>query len=123
MKWIVIFLLINTSLYGQLRKDYQDHFVAGTFCGFAGYTLAMHTKTPVLYGIGTGIVIGGLKELYDIKHGTPEWQDFGYTVLGATVSSLLLNKIVKYGRNFEYGSSRVDILTVRNPVLFYRQEH
>jgi hypothetical protein len=117
----ILLLLITINCNAQLRKDYQDHFVVGTFLGFAGYSLTMD-KTPILYGIGTGVVVGGLKEIYDIKHGTPEWQDFGYTVLGAAVSSLILHTIIK-SKTFTYGNTYVDRDYHLHRMLYFSERH
>ena len=83
----ILLLLIATSLPGQIRKDYQDHFVVGAALGMTT-TMAAYTSTEsewktVSLAIAVPLVIGAGKELYDMTgRGTPEWNDLFYTVAG-----------------------------------------
>ena len=44
-------------------------------------------KQAFWIGVATGTAIGVGKELYDIKHGNPEWGDLGADVVGALLGS------------------------------------
>ena len=44
-------------------------------------------KQAFWIGVATGTAVGVGKELYDIKHGNPEWGDLGADVVGALLGS------------------------------------
>lgn len=88
MKYIIfILLLISATSSAQLPKDKQDHLLVGTMIGFSASSMTVNQK-PIIsfaWSIGSTAVIGGSKELiYDkwMGNGTPEWKDFGWTMIG-----------------------------------------
>lgn len=93
MKHLLIILLLFSflSVSGQLPKDKQDHLMAGSLIGSWGAFLTINEKPlkSFCWSVGPAVVIGGGKELvYDkwMGQGTPEWKDFGWTVVGSVAS-------------------------------------
>lgn len=82
---ILIFLLIALNSFSQ--QDKLIHFSAGYGC--ATIVTGLTDKHAVLCGIGLTCVIGASKEIYDIKHGTPDVKDFISTAIGGVVGSAL----------------------------------
>lgn len=65
------------------------HFMAGAlFSMISGYL----SKMPFL-GLLVAILAGLAKEIYDIKHGTPEWKDFVATGLGGLAVAIILKVV------------------------------
>lgn len=82
MKILLLILLLQ-----PIPKDKQLHLFAGTEIGFATSVLTVEKK-PVIsfaYAVGSSALIGTAKELYDIKHGTPEVKDALFTVAGGVI--------------------------------------
>lgn len=77
-----------------IPKDKQYHFAAGAVGGISGI-ISSNPKKAFWIGVGVGTAAGIAKELYDIKHGTPEVLDAGFTIAGSVVSSFLIMKIKK----------------------------
>jgi len=94
-QWCIIGLIVSILLFlltshckAQISKDKQDHLLAGTLIGFSVSSITVDSKSVVslAWSIGTAVVIGGGKELiYDkaLCMGTPEWKDFGWTMVGS----------------------------------------
>jgi hypothetical protein len=104
MKLVLLLLLITLSCNGQklLHDNYFKHYAAGFGTALIVGDIAdaflkhkpkeLHWKT-VLVGGCAGITIGGAKELiYDkwMHKGTPDWDDFIVTCLGACGGSFVL---------------------------------
>ena len=51
------------------------------------YNITENRKKAFIYGVLSSVVIGGIKELYDIKHGDSSWGDMGANVVGGTLGS------------------------------------
>lgn len=87
---LIIFGLLLTLLTADAQlfaPDKKKHFLVGTEIGFAASSITVNKKPIVgfAWSVGLTTVIGGSKELiYDkwMGKGTPEWKDFGCTVLG-----------------------------------------
>ena len=82
-------MFINTN---TIDADKQLHFVAGSWGGVTGYTIAYgangHKRgNAKLWGVLTSVVLGTLKEVYDIKTTGFDWADLGYTVGGGIVAT------------------------------------
>lgn len=87
---IFAFLSVIATADGQLQPDKKKHLLVGTEIGFAASAMTVNQKTTtsLAWSLGLSAGIGGAKELvYDkwMHKGTPEWADFGYTVLGGAV--------------------------------------
>jgi len=93
--WCIIGIIVSILLFlstshckAQIPKDKQDHLLAGTLIGFSMSSITINSKPEIslAWSLGTTVVIGGGKELiYDkaLRMGTPEWKDFGWTMMGS----------------------------------------
>ena len=54
------------------------------------YNITEDRKKAFIYGISSAVIIGGIKELYDINHGDSNWADMGANVIGATLGALVV---------------------------------
>ena len=54
------------------------------------YNITENRKKAFIYGISSAIIIGGIKELYDINHGDSNWADMGANVIGGTLGALVI---------------------------------
>jgi hypothetical protein len=107
---ILLFLLLSFTLNGQyihkLEVDDYAHLGAGYAISSAVSVAASHhkIKRPLLVGFGTAVVAAGAKELYDYHcGGTPEFQDFWMSFIGAGLGCVVINislsdNKVRYGR-------------------------
>lgn len=102
MKTLAIFLLLTFQLNSQIQQDKLLHFSAGYGC--ATVVTGITNKHAVLYGIVSSVLIGGTKEIYDIKYGKPDVNDFIATAIGGVVGSCVI-----------YGVKRITIK--RNKLL------
>ena len=120
---IAILLLLTINLSGQIRKDYQDHLVVGVAIGWSGGVMGWTFDKPLLTGIAAGVVIGGGKELiYDkwLGQGTPEWEDFAFTVGGAIIGAAVVKLLHTDNKRWVYGNTRIEPISYRNyPMLNY----
>jgi len=92
MKKLLLVMLISFSSSAQIIP--QDKLLHLS----ASYVIASGTTSLVSYkvskkkafwiGVTMGTLVGVGKELYDIKHGNPEWGDLGADVVGAFLGSL-----------------------------------
>jgi hypothetical protein len=94
---IVLFLLLSLSLKSQhivkFEMDDYAHAAAGYIVasGASGIASYYELKRPFLYGIGSAVVVGALKEGYDsLGNGTPEFQDFWMTFMGGILGSVVI---------------------------------
>ena len=51
------------------------------------YNITKNRKKAFIYGVLSSVVVGGIKELYDINHGDSNWADMGANVVGATLGA------------------------------------
>lgn len=91
MKLLTIFLLLSFSSYSQTDK--LLHFSAGY--GISTVVTGVTNKHAVWYGIGSSVVIGAGKEIYDIKNGVVDGMDFVATVVGGVVGSYVIYGVKK----------------------------
>jgi len=54
------------------------------------YNITENRKKAFIYGISSAVIIGGIKELYDINHGDSNWHDMGANVIGGTLGALVV---------------------------------
>jgi len=94
MKRILVFLLfINYLCTGQsvIAQDKLLHaggcYVISSTTSSIVYNITENRKKAFIYGVLSSVVIGGIKELYDIKHGDSSWGDMGANVVGGTLGS------------------------------------
>ena len=94
MKRILVFLLfINYLCTGQsvIPQDKLLHaggcYVISSTTSSIVYNITENRKKAFIYGVLSSVVIGGIKELYDIKHGDSSWGDMGANVVGGTLGS------------------------------------
>lgn len=89
--FLTVFITLSTlfSCFSQtIPIDKQLHLYAGITVGAWG-TLIVPQETlwkPAAYGMGSAIIAGAGKEIIDFGgFGTPDWKDFGSTVVGGIV--------------------------------------
>jgi len=94
MKRILVFLLfINYLCTGQsvIPQDKLLHaggcYVISSTTSSIVYNITENRKKAFIYGVLSSVVIGGIKEVYDIKHGDSSWGDMGANVVGGTLGS------------------------------------
>ena len=51
------------------------------------YNITENRKKAFVYGVLSSVIIGGIKEIYDINHGDSNWGDMGANVVGATLGA------------------------------------
>jgi hypothetical protein len=118
-KLLTIFLIITSlSVHAQIRTDYKDHFLIGTFIGMTGVCVDLQREKPILSATAAGFIVGTFKEVvYDLtmEQGTFEWQDIFFTTAGAFVTGVVVKSFIRvsdklvmtYGytgqRPFDYG--------------------
>jgi len=51
------------------------------------YNITENRKKAFVYGVLSSVIIGGVKEIHDIKHGDSNWGDMGANVVGATLGA------------------------------------
>lgn len=90
MKTLLI-LLLSFNIHSQTDK--LLHFSAGY--GTSTIVTGVANKHAVWYGIGSSVIIGAGKEIYDIKHGTVDGMDFVATVIGGVVGSYVIYGVKK----------------------------
>ena len=54
------------------------------------YNITENRKKAFVYGVLSSVVVGGIKELYDINHGDSNWADMGANVIGGTLGALVV---------------------------------
>lgn len=90
---ILIFVLISILTWAQSykEKDKQLHFLAGMIVAGVTYEATKNTVYTLLCTIGTTIIVGVLKELYDMKQIGNRFDliDLGYTIVGGLFSYAL----------------------------------
>ena len=94
MKKLIFILLISFNLSAQqIPQDKMLHFsgcyiVSATTTSIASHYLS--EKQSFWIGVSVGTAVGLAKELWDIKHGNPEWGDLGADVIGAFAGSITI---------------------------------
>ena len=51
------------------------------------YNITEDRKKAFIYGILSSVIIGGIKEIYDINHGDSNWADMRANVVGGTLGA------------------------------------
>ena len=94
MKRILVFLLfINYLCTGQsiIPQDKLLHaggcYVISSTTSSIVYNITENRKKAFIYGLSSAIIVGGVKEIYDIKCGDSNWGDMGANVVGGTLGS------------------------------------
>jgi len=99
MKYLIIILLTSTSIIAKdLRlykyEDKQLHMGATyVISSFTAVQVFKHTRNKdkaMLIGFAAGMTIGIAKELYDIKHGNPQFGDIVADLIGSTLGCLVI---------------------------------
>ena len=52
------------------------------------YNITENRKKAFKYGTLSSVIIGGIKEIYDINHGDSNWADMRANVVGGTLGAL-----------------------------------
>ena len=90
---IIILLFINTTCVSQslIPQDKLLHaggcYVISSTTSSIVYNITENRKKAFIYGVLSSVVIGGIKELYDINHGDSSWGDMGANVVGGTLGA------------------------------------
>ena len=51
------------------------------------YNMTENRKKAFIYGVLSSVIIGGIKEIYDINHGDSNWADMRANVVGGTLGA------------------------------------
>jgi len=62
-------------------------YVISTTTASIVYNITESRKKAFIYGTLSSVVIGGIKELHDIKHGDSNWADMGANVVGGVLGA------------------------------------
>jgi len=86
--WIV--LLLNLTARAQiLQKDKLLHmggsYVISSTVSAIVYDKTKNKKCALVSGLAVSMIIGAGKEIYDRKHGDPDWNDMLANTVGATL--------------------------------------
>ena len=99
MKLLFLFLLLfSTPCLGQscldpikIPQDKLLHtggcYVISATTSSIVYNITEDRKKAFIYGLSSAIIIGGVKEIYDIKCGDSNWGDMGANVIGGTLGA------------------------------------
>jgi hypothetical protein len=97
MKTLIIFLFLSLSCNGQ-QVDKVAHFGVGYVIG-ATSSAVTNKQKPIVnisIGIGTGLVVGTAKELYDYRvKGQFNYKDLGATVLGSALGTITIRYTIR----------------------------
>jgi len=102
MKLLLLFLLLfSTPCLGQSCLDPikipQDkllhtggcYIISATTASIV-YNITENRKKAFIYGLSSAIIVGGVKEIYDIKCGDSNWGDMGANVVGGTLGAFTI---------------------------------
>ena len=90
---IIILLFINTTCVSQsiIPQDKLLHaggcYVISATTASIVYNITENRKKAFMYGVLSSVVIGGIKEIHDIKHGDSNWGDMSANVVGGTLGA------------------------------------
>jgi uncharacterized protein YfiM (DUF2279 family) len=89
-KLLLVALLITSNVCAQLiPQDKLLHLSAGYVISSAVsavvYDNTKDKKKAIIAGLCIAVIAGGIKEIYDVKHGQPEWNDLAADVAGAVL--------------------------------------
>ena len=93
---IIILLFINTTCVSQsiIPQDKLLHaggcYVISSTTSSIVYNITENRKKAFIYGLSSAIIVGGLKEIYDIKCGDSNWGDMGANVVGGTLGAFTI---------------------------------
>lgn len=76
-----------------IKADKWLHLLCGlgvAQVAFALLSLALPCWGAALSALAMSAVVGGIKEMIDIKYGVPSWKDFAWTCAGSFIGVLLL---------------------------------
>lgn len=101
MKLLFLFLLFSTLCLGQscldpikIPQDKLLHmggcYVISSTTASIVYNITEDRKKAFIYGLSSAIIIGGVKEIYDINHGDSNWADMGANVVGGTLGAFTI---------------------------------
>ncbi len=97
MKKLLLILSLISFPAQALEPDKKKHLWVGVMAGAFG-SAAKDRPTGIILGCGLGFA----KEVYDVKHGTPEVLDFAATCLGAVVASQGVHMFRVYANKVEW---------------------
>jgi len=102
MKLLLLFLLLfSTPCLGQsfldpitIPQDKLLHtggcYVISATTASIVYNMTENRKKAFIYGLSSAIIVGGVKEIYDIKCGDSNWGDMGANVVGGTLGAFTI---------------------------------
>ncbi len=97
MKTLIIFLFLSISCKAQ-QVDKVAHFGVGYVLGATSSAITNKQKpiVNISIGVGTGLVVGTCKELYDkSKGGQFNYKDLGATVFGSVVGVITIRYTIR----------------------------
>lgn len=89
------------DIIAKIKKDKLLHFICGAAAAQAVFSVLFFTSLPawtvVTLTFISSVLVGGAKELLDIKFGTPSWGDFLATVLGGLAGTIVVTIVEIFG--------------------------
>lgn len=86
--WIV--LLLNITARAQILQNDKLLHMGGSYVISSAVSSLVYKKTKnkkcsLVSGLAVSLIIGASKEIYDRKHGNPDWNDMLANTVGATL--------------------------------------
>lgn len=94
-KLLLIAFLMYSPIYAQYIKQDKLLHLGGSYVISSAVSAVVYNKTrnkkrAIIYGLCASVIAGGIKEIYDIKNGQPEWSDLAADVAGATLGVITI---------------------------------
>jgi hypothetical protein len=89
IKYLLLLPLLSFS-----QTDKEFHFYAGAITSSITYSLVKEKKGAFWYAVGSGVLIGTAKELYDINKSGFDKKDLAATILGGIAASITIKIIL-----------------------------
>ena len=91
--WII--LLINLTARAQMLQNDKLLHMGGSYVISSAVSSVVYNKTKnkkcsLLSGFAVSMVVGAGKEIYDRKHGNPDWNDMLANTVGATLGIITI---------------------------------
>jgi len=89
-KLLLIALLITSNVCAQLVPQDKLLHLGGSYVISSTISAVVYNKTndkkkAILIGLCAAVLAGSIKEIYDIKHGQPEWSDLAADAVGSVL--------------------------------------
>ena len=94
-KALIIFFMITNIVSAQfIQQDKLLHmggsYVVSSSVAALVYSQTENKKCALLSGLIVSLAVGGAKEIYDRKHGYPDWNDMLANTVGTTLGLITI---------------------------------